>query len=375
MALRVLIISNMYPSTENPGYGSFVKDQYQSLLAQGVDCTLIASSESRKGLRYVIPKYIKLLLVTYFAVLKNKYEIIHTHYIFPTAIIGFLASIIRNSLLVITVHGSVEPFNKSYLKKLLIGLPLQKAAHIISVGSTVTNELVKYFSLSQSKISTIDMGVDTDLFKTTDQHKARRLLNLPLENKIILSIGNLIWRKGFHLLIKSVIEYPNAFHNCQIVIIGNGPLKKELTNMVERNNLSDQIHFTDAIKKPEIPLWLSAADCLVHPALDEPFGLVIIEAMSCQTLVIASPVGGIIDYLRDGENGFHIHPWNIGQRNKWDRWYDKNNIRAIAKSVEFALSIPDNQRDLICQNARKTALHHDMKLQANKVKQIYEQLL
>ena len=61
-------------------------EQAQSLTARGVDCVVVASSESRKGFRYVIPKYLRLIRDALLAVLKDNFDIIHAHYIFPTAI-------------------------------------------------------------------------------------------------------------------------------------------------------------------------------------------------------------------------------------------------------------------------------------------------
>ena len=214
--------------------------------------------------------------------------------------IGYLASKIRNSILIVTVHGSIEPLSTSFLSRKIIEFSLHKSSHIITVGTSVSNEIIKDYSIDRSKISLIDMGVDTELFNSMAKQEARINLGLPLEKRILICIGNLIWRKGFHILLNSIARYPPIFRSTITIIIGHGPIYDILQDYVNEKDLSDQVHFAGVVNKKQIPLWLSAADCLVHSALDEPFGLVIGEAMSCQKIVVASPVGGVKDYLEDG---------------------------------------------------------------------------
>ena len=364
----------MYPSSQNPGYGSFVKEQVNSLVAQGIEIKIVASSENRKGFRYTLPKYFSLVINSLLAVIQEKYDIIHAHYIFPTGIIGCLASIIRKSKLIITIHSSLEPHCKSYISKKSIQYSLHKASHIITVGQSVANELIRDFLVNPSKISLVDMGVDTDLFQPVPIKKARELLGLPKEKTILICVGNLIWRKGFHFLLSSMGNYPEVFRNILTIIIGGGPLYATLQNLVKQYHLSEQVHFAGVMDKKKIPLWLSAADYLVHPSLDEGFGLAIVEAMSCEKIVIASPVGGVIDFLQDGVNGYFIKPWNCGVRSEWENWLDEINVKSLAESINYVLSIPERQKKIVRKNARMTAEGHDIHLQASKVKSLYSQI-
>ena len=361
----------MYPSPNNPGYGSFVKDQIDALIEQGIQCEVVTSSESRRGLRYTVPKYLNLVINSIIKVIRTKYDIIHAHYIYPTAVIAFIASYVRKSPYIVTVHGSVEPHYHSFISKYLMGLTLKKADHIIVVGSSVRDELVEKFSITPSRVSRISMGVDTRAFKPVPRFKARKYLKLPQESRIIISIGAIIWRKGFHLLLHSIAEYPSAYENTKLIIVGDGPLANELINLSENLGITHKVQFAGAVDRSEIPLWLSASDCYVHPALDEAFGMVIIEAMSCQKLVVATPVGGIIDYITDGENGYLIDPWISIERSKWVGWVDPFNIKAIAERVEFVLTIPPSEQEKVQISARRTAEKYNVYNQAAKVKRLY----
>ena len=61
-------------------------------------------------------------------------------------------------------------------------------------------------------------------------------------------------------------------------------------------------------------------------------------------------------------------------RSQWEGWIDSNNIEALANKIDYAISIPEAHRDLICKRARTTAEGHDIHLQANKVKRLYSDL-
>jgi glycosyltransferase involved in cell wall biosynthesis len=364
----------MYPHPRDPGYGSFVKEQVEALTALGVECSVITSSESRKGFQYTLPKYLRIVFQTLFAILRTRYDIVHAHYVFPTGIIGAIASRFLRIPFMLTVHGSVEPHYHSSLSRKLMSISLHEAAHIIAVGSSVRDELVRRFTIENSKISIIDMGIDTNLFKSIPQTEARAKLGLPGEGIIFLSIGSLIWRKGLHLYLKSIATYPSYFHRANIIIIGTGPLADELQQMTIEYGI-EKVTIAGAVPKNDIPIWLSAADYLVHPALQEGFGLVILEAMSCERIVIASPVGGIMDYLEDGVNGFLFDRWNPGVRSQWEGWFDEGNLQAIANKVQEVLSLPDPQAARIRAAARSTAECRDIAIQAEKVKLIYSGLL
>jgi glycosyltransferase involved in cell wall biosynthesis len=94
----------------------------------------------------------------------------------------------------------------------------------------------------------------------------------------------------------------------RLQIIGTGPLESELKHHAEMLNVASRIDFAGEVSHSEIPMYLSEADIFVRPSLSEGMGNSFIEAMAAGLPVIATPVGGIPDFLADGETGVFCKP-------------------------------------------------------------------
>ncbi|MCC6004685.1 MAG: glycosyltransferase family 4 protein [Thermofilum sp.] len=127
----------------------------------------------------------------------------------------------------------------------------------------------------------------------------------PLEKRksIIGYVGALTQQKGIiQLLLAMNILKSN---NVRLLIIGDGPLKNRLSIMVKKLSLEDRVLFLGTIPHLHLPYYLNEMKLLVLPSLrGEGLPNVIIEAMACGTPVLATPVGGIPDVIKDNETGF-----------------------------------------------------------------------
>ncbi|MCD8183713.1 MAG: glycosyltransferase [Bacteroides sp.] len=94
-------------------------------------------------------------------------------------------------------------------------------------------------------------------------------------------------------------------------MIGNGEEVEELRLYLQSNNLQENIHFIENVNHTELNDYYSVMDIFIFPTqLSESLGLVGLEAMSCGTPVIASDIGGIKTYMKDGYNGYLFPPGN-----------------------------------------------------------------
>ncbi len=357
--MKVLILSNMYPHSRKPYSGSFVRDQANALTKQGVECVVVASAESRKAFSYVLSKYLILLLRAVLAAFTQKFHVVHAHYVFPTGVIGYVASLINQSLLVVTVHGGDINFIKPGTHW-LIKFVLQRADFIIPVSEDLRIKLVDEFGISKSKMCVIDMGVDTELFSAIPKDEARRRLGLPDHVTIFISIGNLNWQKGIHFLLQFMAKFTSSDRRVLMILVGSGPQAAKFKKLSADLGLTEQVFFVGNVEKVDIPVWLSSADYLIHPTLREAFGLAVIEAMSCRKVVIASKVGGIPEFVIDNENGFLVEP---------------GNPEALEQKMADVLSLPKRKIEQVQFLARATAKQHDYLTQASKVKSVYHQLM
>ncbi|MCF8461084.1 MAG: glycosyltransferase family 4 protein [Flavobacteriales bacterium] len=98
-----------------------------------------------------------------------------------------------------------------------------------------------------------------------------------------------------HLVVKGITDI-------QLQLLGDGSERKNLEKFVQENNLSNHVQFLGYVDNPE--LYMNKADVLVHSAIDEPFGLILLEAMSSQLPIIAFRSGGIPEIVEHGKTGY-----------------------------------------------------------------------
>jgi len=192
------------------------------------------------------------------------------------------------------------------------------ADRIAAVSSSVRNDLISRYGIPEDKIRLVYNGVDVELFKRV---RDPGLPGLGLEGKkIVLYVGHFGLRKGVIHLIKAMKSICREVPESVLVCVGGVPpwlrglpFWEYLTEEVRRDNLEDKVILVDRISNELLPAYYSAASVFVLPSYYEAFPKVLIEAMACQTPVITSRMGGTVDSVRDGENGFFVEYGRPGQ--------------------------------------------------------------
>ncbi len=168
------------------------------------------------------------------------------------------------------------------------------------------------------KIEILKLGLDpqeiTDTEKS-DKANLKRELSLDEKKVNIVTVGRLCPLKGVHYLLEALGMIVSHHPNVRLYIVGDPIIDEyrhyqdELGEIIKRNNLEAQVHFTgwrtDAL---EITALM---DILVHPSLSEGFGLAVLEGMALGKPVVASRVGGLREAIIDGENGFLVAPGDV----------------------------------------------------------------
>jgi glycosyltransferase involved in cell wall biosynthesis len=350
----------MYPNEEKPYAGSFIKSHVEISRRKGTECLVVANRDSRRGLFSTLRKYALLTARVLTASVSRDFDVVHAHTTFFAGIIALFAASIRRVPLIITVHGiddvawfpGKSSLYKWFKNKWLARTCLRRADHIIVVSNYLRRLLTMEMRIRDQKISVIDMGVNTNMFRPTGKEEARRQLNLPLSDGIVLYVGNLYPLKGCQYLIQAMalIKRPDR----RLMMVGEGPERRHLE--VLSDSLGLPVTFVGAVPREEVPLWMSAADLLVHPTLSEGFGLVVLEALSCGLPVVASNTGGIPEQINDGVNGYLVEPADVS---------------ALAESINRCLE----ERVDLSTRSRQTALQHNVNLQADRVLAIYKMVV
>ena len=357
LAVRILIVASMYPSEKNPYYGSFVKGHVEILQRKGIKCQVVANRDSRRGSFNALRKYTLLAVQVLITSVRGDFDVIHAHTTFFAGIIAVFAAQLRRKPVIVTVHGTDDVgrflqrnflYKHKRLAKWLARMCLRRADHIIAVSNYLRGLLITEMGISDRKISVIDMGVNPDVFRPMAKKEARKQLNLPLSEEMLLYVGSLHPAKGVDYLMEAVtlLERPN----CRLVIVGDGQERERLKSLAD--SLGLLVTFVGVVPKEKVPLWMSAADLLVHPTLSEGFGLVVLEASSCGLPVVASNVGAIPDIIDDGVNGYLIEPADAA---------------ALATGIEKSLK----ESAQLSSHSRQVALNHDVNLQVERVLAAY----
>lgn len=175
--------------------------------------------------------------------------------------------------------------------------------------AAVTSELrSKAFELSGRWGEVIPHGLRMRDSHALDRHAARSLLQLPQEARILLFVGRLIPEKGLMHLIRAMPRVLERRLDVRLVLVGDGTEKPMLAGLTRALNLERNVSFVGERAHEDVIQFMRASDVFVLPSLKEPFGIVLVEAMSCGLPIVASRTMGIPSIVDDGVNGFLVPP-------------------------------------------------------------------
>ncbi|MCW2313672.1 glycosyltransferase family 4 protein [Rhodoferax antarcticus] len=326
---RILLFSTLYPSAVRPIHGIFVETRLRELIKTGqIEAKVIAPVpwfpwagerfgeyglfaatprfEARNGLdvyhpRYVLPPKVGMNVAPHTlaaAALPHAraliqkgfdFDLIDAHYYYPD---GVAAGIMARKLgkpFVVTARGTdlnLIP-QYSYPRKLILETA---AAASGSIG--VCQALVDSLSdlgADPAKLHTLRNGVDLQRFVPEARADARQRLGLPVDAKLLLSVGHLIERKGHHLAIAALPLLPP---DVQLLIAGGGPERAALQQLANTLGVTNRVRFAGVVPQTELKDWYSAADALALCSSREGWANVLLESMACGTPVIATNIWG-----------------------------------------------------------------------------------
>jgi len=302
----------------------------------------LADSLSQNKLYYLFVPYF--LFSQLFAIIKcvKKYniEIIHAHWLIPQGIVACLYKKIFNRKVSIlcTSHGSDLNKDFGFIGKLFLKFTFKNIDSLTVVSQSLKDKVI---SRGYKKaIDVMPMGIDTRKFKYIEIDKIRGKHNI--SGNVLLFVGNFIEVKGIEYLIRAIPAVLKSNPNTSLLLVGDGILKATIKKIAVDLNISDKVIFTGFIPNNELPHYFSTADILIMPSLNEGLGLVWVEAMACETLVIASDIDVFKAHIKDNINGFIV---------------PVKNSEALAEKITEVLNNIEMLKS-IRENARRYALEH-----------------
>lgn len=124
----------------------------------------------------------------------------------------------------------------------------------------------------------------------------------------LLTVAKLYDRKGIDVLLRAIQRVKPALGRHSFVIAGDGPEEERLKQMARDLDVADCVVFAGDVPSPQIPGLMKGCVCFVLPSRSEPFGIVLLEAMTFGKAILATRVGGIPEFVKDGHNGLLVVP-------------------------------------------------------------------
>jgi teichuronic acid biosynthesis glycosyltransferase TuaC len=295
--MKVLAVTNMYPTPAMPAFGTFIESEVESLRREGIEVDLLFINGRKNTINYLwgIPRLWAKLLT-------HRYDVIHAHYVFS----GFIA---RAQILypVVLTHHGVEVFRGWQSVPCRIITPLVDRVIVRS------QEMKRRLRCDEAEV--IPAGIDFTLFKPLPQQECRQLLELPLDKKLILWAGEYFrLEKRFDIVKEAVSILRQRVSNAELVLVTGKP------------------HST-------MPLYMNACDVLLLVSDVEGSPNVVKEAMACNLPIVSVPVGDVPQIV-EGCAGCYLcsqDPQDVAQTlEKALEWGKRTNGRERVQYLDLA---------------------------------------
>ncbi|GAW49840.1 MULTISPECIES: glycogen synthase [unclassified Nocardioides] len=241
-------------------------------------------------------------------------DLVHSHTWYAN-FAGHLSSLLYAVPHVVSAH-SLEPLRpwkaeqlgggyaiSSYIEK----TSYEAAAAVIAVSSAMRDDvLASYPAIDPARVHTIHNGIDTDDWRPNDDPGRVRELGVDPDRPSVVFVGRITRQKGLPFFLRSVAQLPPEV---QIVLCAGAPDTPEIAAEVEAlvgslaASRTGVVWIREMLPRPDVTALLTNATAFACPSIYEPLGIVNLEAMACETAVVATATGGIPEVVVDGTTG------------------------------------------------------------------------
>lgn len=309
---------------------------------RGLGATMRMGWRSDRGL---IPHFAYLLEACFLLghLRAGQVEHLHAHFATNPAAVAMLCRILGGPPYSFTAHGP-DDFDRA--PALSLGEKVAGAKFVTSVSFYGRSQLLRWSDgRDWGKIHVIPMGLDASFLGATPTP-------LP-DTRLLVSIGRLHEQKGQLLLLEAIALLAAQDCPCQLVLIGEGPLRPVLEAAVARLNLQSCVRLTGALSGEAIRGRILDSRVLVLPSFAENLPIVLMEALALERPVIATQIAGIPELVENGVCGWLVAP---------------GDVEALASAIRDALHTPVTRLAAMGrEGARRVHRDHDARLCATRL--------
>jgi glycosyltransferase involved in cell wall biosynthesis len=256
--MRVLKVANLYPNPQMPGFGTFVKNEVDSLRQEGVEVDVLFVNGRKSKLNYLWG-----IFRFWARLLTRRYDLVHAHYVFS----GFIARLQLLYPVVLTHHrpGVIDSWE----------IPLCRIINrLVDRVIDRTPEIKNMPGFGMTEV--IPPGIDFDVFKPLSQEECRASLGLPADKKLVL------WAVGEHVRPEKRLD-----------------IAREAVARLQQRVPDAELLPVTGQPQAKVPLYMNACDALILVSDGEGSPCVIKEAMACDLPIVSVPVGDVPEVITD----------------------------------------------------------------------------
>ncbi len=336
--MKILMLTWEYPPRIVGGIARVVYDLSKRLIKDGHDVTVVTYKEgdmpdyeNDKGVKvYRVPNFeinpnnfidwimqLNFNLVSKTTEIINKegkFDVIHAH----DWLVAYAAKTLKHSFdipLVATIHateagrnGGIHDEVQRYIND-TEWLLTYEANEVIVNSNFMKGDIQRLFGLPFEKINVIPNGLNMTAFSGLERDYNFRRQYAADNEKIILTMGRMVYEKGVQHLIAAMPKILDNYHDAKLVVVGKGGMIDDLKAQVHSLGIDQKVYFAGFLNSRKVPIY-QCADVAVFPSTYEPFGIVALESMLAGVPTVVSDVGGLGEIVQHGVNGMKSYAGN-----------------------------------------------------------------
>lgn len=379
--MKVLMLSWEYPPRVVGGIARVVKELSEKLQLEGQDVTVVTYKEGDTPYFEVEETGVKVYRVDNYMIRPNNFidwimqlnfnlitevnkliqsgetfDVIHAH----DWLTAYAAKTLKESYnisLVSTIHateagrnGGIQTEMQRYINDTEWMLTYESSEVIVN-SSFMKNDIQRIFGLPFEKIKVIPNGIDLKKFDGIKKDYEFRRRFAADNEKIILSLGRLVFEKGIQHLIYAMPKILSNYNDAKLVIVGKGGMIDELKQITVNLGIQDKVYFTGYMAGDDVQKMYKVSDVAVFPSTYEPFGIVALEAMLGGTPTVVSDIGGLNEIVKHGETGLKSYAGNANSI--------ADSVTQLLYDYDLSEKITKNAKLEVVQNFNWTKIAED----------------